>query len=133
MSLCGTLVAVKFIKSFRTNEEDNGAVLLEEALKGKKAVSMLFNISELPVELLYPGAKVDVIDRTGTDVESLVDDITVVGVSYLPEREQAKVFVAVSQDQSMKILGAEGKKLGIVVVGSADYPSDDDDIEIIEF
>ena len=133
MSLCGTLVAVKFIKSFRTNEEDNGAVLLEEALKGKKAVSMLFNISELPVELLYPGAKVDVIDRTGADVESLVDDITVVGVSYLPEREQAKVFVAVSQDQSMKILGAEGKKLGIVVVGSADYPSDDDDIEIIEF
>ena len=132
ISLCGTLLAVKFIKNYSSKPvTDNEAVLLEQAMKGKKAVSMLFNMSDFPAELVYPGVKIDVVDKTNPDIESIVTGVTVVGISFLPEREQAKVFVAVNDNQSMKIMGAEGKKLGLVIVGATD--NIDDDIEIEEF
>lgn len=128
-----TILAVRAIKSFPSKEnDDSGAALLEEAMKGKNAVSILFDISELPVEMLYPGVLVDVIDRSNApSVESLVEGVTVVGLSYLPQREQAKVFIAVSEEQSLKVLGSVDKKLGLVIVGHGQ--DQEDDIEIIEF
>jgi len=132
-AMCVTLLLVRAIKAYPSPSDDsNSAVLLEEAMRGKKAVSMIFDISELPVEMLYPGIIVDIVDRSNAPaVENLVKGVTVVGLSYLAEREQAKVFVAVNEDEGLRILGAGDKKLGLVIVGQGQ--SNEDDIEIIEF
>jgi len=132
-AMCVTLLLVRAIKAYPSPSDDsNSAVLLEEAMRGKKAVSMIFDISELPVEMLYPGIIVDIVDRSNAPaVENLVKGVRVVGLSYLAEREQAKVFVAVNEDEGLRILGAGDKKLGLVIVGQGQ--SNEDDIEIIEF
>ena len=132
ISLFGTLLLVKFIKGYNTQDDYNDEdPVLEEAMKGKKAVSLLFNMSDLPVELLYPGVKVDVVDKTSSEVSEVVENVTVVGVSFLPETQQVKVLIAVNDDQSFKVLGSGGKTLGLVILGSSNLANDE--IEIVEF
>ncbi len=126
-----TLFLVRLIRSVPANTDDEGAVLLYEAIKDKKAVSVLFDISKLPLEIIYPGVKVDILNREPSgELDKLVSGVTVVGLSFLPDKDLAKLFVAVDEQESIKILEAADKDLDIAVLGDKQSSQD---IEIIEY
>ena len=131
-SLAGTLLFVRVLKSYANQPVDEESVLLREALKGKKAVSVLFNLSSLPMEFIYPGVKVDLVEKNEKEVEYVVKDVYVVGVSIMEEGTKAKITLAVNNDESERIIKKEGQTLGLVVRGYGNK-KELDDIEIVEF
>ena len=131
-SLAGTLLFVRVLKSYANQPVDEESVLLREALEGKKAVSVLFNLSSLPMEFIYPGVKVDLVEKNEKEVEYVVKDVYVVGVSIMEEGTKAKITLAVNNDESERIIKKEGQTLGLVVRGYGNK-KELDDIEIVEF
>ncbi len=130
-SMFATLLLVRLIRSVPTDTDDEGAVLLHDAIKDKKAVSVLFDIAKLPLEIIYPGVKIDLLNRDPSgEIDKLVSGVTVVGLSFLPDKDLAKLFIAVDEQESIKILEAGNKDLDIVVLG--ENPNTQD-IEIIEY
>jgi len=131
-SLIGTLLFVKVLKSYANQPADEEGALLREVLKGKKAVSVLFNLSSLPMEFIYPGVKVDLVEKDEREVEYVVKDVYVVGVSIVEEGTKAKITLAVNNEESERIIKKESQTLGLVVRGY-DNKKELDDIEIVEF
>ncbi|MEI6079610.1 MAG: hypothetical protein WCQ53_03110 [bacterium] len=132
-SLLATLLFVRVLKNYsrQTTGDEEGA-LLYEALKGKKAVSVLFELSSLPMEFIYPGVKVDLVDKNEKDITYVVKAVYVVGVTVVEEGSKAKITLAVNDDESERIIRKDGKKLGLIVRGDGNS-KDFDDIEIVEF
>ena len=131
-SLLATLLFIKVLKGYSNQHVDEEGALLYEVLKGKKAVSVLFNLSSLPMEFIYPGVKVDLVERNEKEVEYIVKDVYVVGVSIVEEGTKGKITLAVNNDESERVIRREGQTLGLVVRGYGNN-KDSDDIEIVEF
>ncbi len=131
-SLLATLGFVKLIKAYASDEEVNySEAIIYEALNGKIAVSVNIPLSYLPMELLYPGVIVDLTEASGDEVNYIVRDVAVVGLSIIESSTVAKVTVAVSSTEGEEILNAKQDKIRLLVKGNKD--KDSDDIEIIEF
>ena len=131
-SLLATLLFVRVLKNYSKHTADEEGALLYEALKGKKAVSVLFELSSLPMEFIYPGVKVDLVDKNEKDITYVVKAVYVVGVTVVEEGSKAKITLAVNDDESERIIRKDGKNLGLVVRGDGNS-KDFDDIEIVEF
>lgn len=131
-SLLGTLVFVKLIKAYTSDDETyyNEAIIYD-ALNGKIAVSVNVPVSYLPMELLYPGVAVDLTESLGNEINYLVRDVPVVGLSIIEAGTVAKVTVAVDSTEGEGILNAKQDKIRLFVKGDRDKNTDD--IEIIEF
>ncbi|MEI6093368.1 MAG: hypothetical protein WCQ47_06770, partial [bacterium] len=95
---------VKVLKGYSSKDVDEKDAFLYEMLKGKKAVSVVFNLSSLPMEFIYPGVKVDIVERNDKEVAYVVKDVDVVGVSIVEEGTKAKLIFTVSNEESEKII-----------------------------
>jgi hypothetical protein len=131
-SLLATLLFVRIIKNYSSQETDEEGALLYEALKGKKAVSVLLSLSSLPMEFIYPGVKVDLVEKNEKEVNYIVKDVYVVGVAIVEEGTKAKITLSVNDEESERVMRKEGLDLGLVVRGYGNN-KDFDDIEIVEF
>jgi hypothetical protein len=131
-SLLGTLAFVKLIKAYAKDDDTSyNEAIIYDALNGKIAVSVNIPLAYLPMELLYPGVAVDLTESLGDDLNYLVRDVSVVGLSIIEAGTMAKVTVAVSSAEGEEILNAKQDKIRLFVKGDRDKNTDD--IEIIEF
>ena len=135
-SLLGTLLFVSFIKSYEAHpdlEADYAAyeALINEAMKGKTAVSVNIPMAFLPLELLYPGVNVDITDTSREDIRYLARNVTILGLSTIGTGALARLTLAVSPSQGEDILNAKQDSIGLLVKG--ENSSDIDEIEIVEF
>ena len=131
-SLLGTLGFVKLIKAYASDEDVNySEAIIYDALSGKIAVSVNIPLSYLPMELLYPGVVVDLTETSGDEVNYIVRDVAVVGLSIIEAGTMAKVTVAVSSTEGEEILNTNQDKIRLFVKGDKD--KDSDEIEIVEF
>jgi len=129
-SMLVTMLFVRVVKNWVSSDSEDVDVFFEKAMDGKKAVSLLVKSSSLPIELLYPGVKVDVINKNDDGVSYIVRDVYVVGISVMDEGQNAKVTLAVNKDESEKVLSIKGDNVSLLVRGNNSKESDD--IEIVE-
>lgn len=130
-SLLGTLLFVKVLKNYANEPHDDNGAFLAEALKGKKAVSVLIKSESLPMEFLYPGVKVDLVDKKTQDITYVVKDVYVVGVSIVQEGAMTKVTLAVNNDEGERVIKTKSDDLGLIIRGYGSN-KDNDDVEIVE-
>lgn len=130
-SLLGTLLFVRVLKHYTFSNEEQEVPVLLDALKGKKAVSVSLKLSSLPMDFIYPGVRVDLVEVKDSIVSYVVKDVYVVGIGVMSEENLAKITLAVNNDESENIMKKDGQTLSLIVRGEGNN-KDLDDIEIVE-
>ena len=129
-AMLGTMLFVKAIKSWASSGDGNEVdAFFEKAMDGKRAASILIKTSNLPVEMLYPGVKVDVVDKKEDGVSYIVRDVYVVGVSVIDEGQNTKITLAVNKDESEKMLSVKSDNISLLIRGNNSKGNDDIEIE----
>jgi hypothetical protein len=129
--MLGTILSVKLLKPFwEKDQDDSPDPVMEKLLEGKRAVSLLVHTSNLPLDVLYPGAKVDVTDIKNGEVFYLAKGVSIAGLSILEEGGYAKVTLAVNLQDSESVIKNRSDTLSLVL--SDDSGHNNSDIEIIE-
>lgn len=124
-SLLITLVISKYIKDV----PDESAFFYKEVMENKKAVTILVNASDTPFELFYPGVRVDVVDKKEDEIVYLVEDVYVLSINILNTNNLAKITLALSDEESEKILSVDHFNIRVLISGEGKVLSD---IEIVE-
>jgi len=125
-----TLLGVRLLKPiWEKNEPDTADPLMEKLLEGKRAVSLVVKANNLPLDLLYPGAKVDITDIRNGEVVYLAKGVAVAGLNIIEEGVSAKVTLAVNQQDSENIIKNKSDTISLIL--SSNKP-DASDIEIVE-
>lgn len=130
--MSGTLLFVRMLKSAPAPEYAGDDVLYMAELKGKKAVTVTTSLSEIPLEFVFPGTRVDVVNKTGTEVYNVANGVYVLGITILDEDSLARVVLAVDDAQSEALLKNRQGVLSFIVHSNHDA-SGSERIEIIEF
>jgi len=131
LSLIFTLFLVRFIKSYNTSENNTYNPLFYDALRnGRSAYSLTFNLEDIPVDLVFPGVKVDLIEKTLEDVKYLVRNVFVVSVSFIENGEKVKIDLALNEIEIKNILLSNSKNLSLSVKGELE--KEEEGLEIIE-
>lgn len=131
VAMLGTILSVKLLKPlWEKNEDDSPDPVMEKLLEGKRAVSLLVHTSNLPLDVLYPGAKVDVTDIKNGEVFYLAKDVAIAGLSIQEEGGYAKVTLAVNLRDSESVIKNRSDTLSLVL--SEEGNRNNSDIEIIE-
>jgi len=135
-SLCFTMLFTYFLRNYNFGSAQANAntleVFYEQALRGKKAVSVVFPSNKVPLDLLYPSVKVDVACKNSYgDPEYIVKDVFVVGLNVYEEGTLVKITLAVTEAQSERII-KNTSDLDILVRGDNKNSNDNNDIEIVE-
>ena len=133
-ALVFTIVFVKYLKlDSKKNEISQEDIFFEEALKNKKALTIVVETNEVSLDFIYPGVKVDLLNKSdGSDLNYIVQDVYVVGVNIIEEGAKAKVSLALTEEQSLKVLSVKGK-IGFLIRGNEDKnKKSKEDIEIVE-
>ena len=125
-----TLLGVRLLKPmWESRESDTPDPLMGKLLEGKRAVSLVVKTSNLPLDLLYPGAMVDVTDIRNGEVFYLAKGVAIAGLNIIEEGVSAKVTLAVNQQDSENII--KNRSDTICLILSSKNP-DSSDIEIVE-
>lgn len=131
LSLFFTLLFVKYIKNHSTTDDKTLTPFYYEALQGgRSAVSVLFRTENLPVDLIYPGVKVDVVEAETDDIKYLVKNVFIVAVSFMEDKETVKVDLALNEMESKRIILSKALNIKLLVKGLDD--KDDNLLEITE-
>jgi len=131
LSLVFTLFLVRFIKSYNTNAEETLNPLYYEALSsGKSAYSLVFNLEIIPIDLIYPGVKVDLIEKDFQDVKYIVRNVYVVAVSFIENGEKVKIDLALNELEIKHLMLSKHENLVLSVRGLQE--KEEEGIEIIE-
>jgi len=131
LSLVFTLFLVRFIKSYNTNEEETLSPLYYDALSsGKSAYSLVFNLELIPIDLIYPGVKVDLIEKGIEDIKYIVRNVYVIAVSFIENGEKVKIDLALNELEIKNILLSKLENLVLSVKGFQE--KEEEGIEIIE-
>lgn len=130
IAMLGTILTVKLLKPFWENKlDDTPDPMMEKLLEGKRAVSLLVHTSNLPLDVLYPGAKVDVTDIRDGEVFYLAKEVPIAGLSILEDGGYAKVTLAVNLQDSENVIKNKSDTISLVFSDSGAHSND---IEIIE-
>jgi hypothetical protein len=125
-----TLAGVRLLKPIWENSDaDTPDPLMTKLLEGKRAVSFVVKTSNLPLDLLYPGAMVDVTDIRNGEVFYLAKNVAIAGLNIIEEGVSAKVTLAVDQTDSENLIKNRTETVSLILSSNK---SDSTDIEIIE-
>ncbi len=131
IAMLGTILTIKLLKPFWEDKiDDTPDPVMEHLLEGKRAVSLLVHTNNLPLDVLYPGARVDVTDIREGEVFYLAKDVPIAGLSILEEGGYAKVILAVNLQDSENVIKNKSDTISLVL--SEEGSSKTSDIEIIE-
>ena len=131
VAMLGTVLSVKLLKSFwESSSDDTNGPTMEKLLDGKRAVSLVVKTSNMPIDVLYPGAKVDVTDIKNGDVLYLARDVAIAGLSVSEEGEFAKVTLALDTQDSENVIKNRSETISLIL--NAESDRDSSDIEIVE-
>jgi hypothetical protein len=134
-ALAGTVLIVGNLRGKEMNEsdEDDYKEFFEKALEGKKAISISIPSSEIPDELIYPGSRVDVLEK-GRSKNEIVENAFVLSMNIIDE-SSVKITLALSDEQGRKINTFQPNQLTLMVRGKGikkTKDNKDEEIEIIE-
>jgi len=125
-----TLLSVRLLKPmWESRESDIPDPLMEKLLEGKRAVSLVVKTSNLPLDLLYPGAVVDVTDIRNGEIFYLARNVAIAGLNIIEEGVSAKVTLAVNQPDSENLIKNRTETVSLIL---SDNKHDSSDIEIVE-
>ena len=125
-----TLLGVRLLKPiWESGETEAPDPLMGKLLEGKRAVSLVVKTSNLPLDLLYPGAMVDVTDIRNGEVLYLARDVAIAGLSIIEEGVAAKVTLAVDQPDSENLIKNRTETVSLIL---SDNKHTSNDIEIVE-
>ncbi len=125
-----TLIGVRLLKPiWESSEPDTPDPLMGKLLEGKRAVSLVVKTSNLPLDLLYPGAMVDVTDIRNGEVFYLARDVAIAGLNIIEEGVAAKVTLAVNQPDSENLIKNRTETVSLIL---SDNKHTSNDIEIVE-
>jgi hypothetical protein len=135
-ALAGTVLIVGNLrgKEAEENGEDEYKEFFEKALEGKKAISISIPASEIPDELIYPGSRVDVLEKGKSKESGIVENAFVLTMNIIDENT-VKITLALSDEQGRRINTFQPNQLTVMVRGKGvkkTKDNKDEDIEIIE-
>jgi hypothetical protein len=126
-----TILSVRLLKPLWEKDEDSSPdPLMGNLLEGKRAISIVVKTANLPLDVLYPGAKVDVTDIKNGEVLYLAKDVPIAGLSIMEEGASAKVTLAVNLQDSENVIKNRSDTISLVLSGDNNHGSGD--IEIVE-
>lgn len=134
--LC-TLLIVKNLKGkevVKDDDENDYFEFFENALQGKKAVSVSISVSDIPAELMYPGVRVDVLQKGKSKPSGVVEDVLVLSMNIIDDNT-IKVTLALTDEQGKILNTFQQNQLSIMVRGKGiekTKDNKDEDIEIVE-
>lgn len=127
-----TLFLAKFINSMEVEEDNSLKIFYDSVMKDKKAVSVILSTRNIPIELLYPGIKVDLIEKSDdNEINYIVRDVFIISISVLGGEEKARVVLALNDFNSKKVLSTKSDSLRIILRGE-EGSKNTNDIEIVE-
>jgi len=130
VAMFATLIGVRLLKPiWESSQTDTPDPLMTKLLEGKRAVSLVVKANNLPLDLLYPGAMVDVTDVRNGEVFYLAKGVAIAGLNIIEEGVSAKVTLAVDQQTSENIMKNRTDTVSLIL--SSNKP-DSSDIEIVE-
>jgi len=130
-AMLATVLSVKLLKPLWENTEDTSPEpIMGKLLEGKRAVSIVVKASNLPLDVLYPGAKVDVTDIKDGEVFYLARDVAIAGLSIMDDNSLAKVTLAVNMQDSENVMKNRSDTISLVLSEEGNH--NNSDIEIVE-
>jgi hypothetical protein len=115
-----------------TKEDNSLKIFYDSVMKDKKAVSIILSTRNIPIELLYPGIKVDLIEKSDdNEINHIVKDVFIISISVLGGEEKARVVLALNDFDSKKVLSTKAESLRIILRGEEESEKSND-IEIVE-
>ena len=130
MAFFSIVLTIFFIKIINTQNQDLdlNPSFVEEELKGKNAITLSLKIENVPLEFIYPGAKIDIMKNFGNQVLRLAKNVPIAGVSII-DTETVRLVLGVDNGQEENILQNKSDDLFIVLVGDKRIKNK---VEIIE-
>lgn len=117
-SLILTLFFVRYIKSYNNENEDSITAYYYQALKdGRSAVSIVINVDDTPIDLIYPGVKVDILEKQAQEVNFIVKNVYVVSATIYQDGEKIKVDLALNEQESKRVMLTNTSNLKLLVKG----------------
>ena len=124
-----TIISVRLLKPiWEARELETADPVMEKLLEGKRALSIVLKSANLPMDLLYLGAKVDVTDIKDGELFYLARNVPLAGLSMTGEGDWAKVTLAVNIQDSETIIKNRTDTLSLML-SNLDANTD---IEIVE-
>jgi len=130
MAFFSIVLTIFFIKIINTQNQDLdlNPSFVEEELKGKNAITLSLKIENVPLEFIYPGAKIDIMKNFRNQVLRLAKNVPIAGVSII-DTETVRLVLGVDNGQEENILQNKSDDLFIVLVGDKRIKNK---VEIIE-
>jgi hypothetical protein len=132
LSLVLTLFLVRFIKTYNTDESSLSPMYYEALRNNRNAYSLVFNTQDVPIDLIYPGVRVDVLEKKDEDIKYLVKNVYIVSVNFIDYGERVKIDLALNELETRSLVLSKLDNLVLLVKGHKEDRIDSEDIEIIE-